>query len=180
MTSDHQLSRTLSFLLRHAPQQAGLTLQPGGWVSVDDLLRGLATQGLTVDRAQLERVVATSDKQRFTLDAATDRIRANQGHSVPVDLGLTPLTPPPLLYHGTAVRLLDTILREGLRQMQRHHVHLSADPDTARRVGHRRGPAVILTVDAFGMLQAGHLFFRSSNGVWLTERVPPEYVRVLK
>ncbi|MEF2276863.1 RNA 2'-phosphotransferase [Deinococcus sp. YIM 134068] len=167
--TDEQLSRRLSYLLRHAPGDLGVTLEPGGWVPVQTILRHLR-----VSREQVERVVATNDKRRFSLDG--ERIRANQGHSVPVDLGLVPAVPPPVLYHGTHPEALPAIRREGLRRLSRHHVHLSPDVETARRVGARRGKPVILTVRAGDMHAAGHVFARSENGVWLVDAVPPEFL----
>lgn len=170
--TDKALSHRLSYLLRHAPHEAGLTLEPGGWVPLAPLLAHL-----NVTREQVEQVVAQSDKQRFALRG--ERVRANQGHSVPVDLALVPTEPPATLYHGTHAGALEAIRRGGLRPMQRHHVHLSLDRETARRVGARRGPPVILTVDAGAMHAAGHVFYRSENGVWLTDAVPPECLRPL-
>ena len=167
--NDHVLSRRLSYLLRHAPHEAGLTLAPGGWVPLAPLLAHL-----NATRADIERVVSGSGKQRFSLRG--DMIRANQGHSVPVDLELSPVTPPDLLYHGTHPAALAAIRRDGLRPMQRHHVHLSPDLDTARRVGARRGQPVILTIRAEEMHAAGHVFFVSENGVWLVGAVPPEFM----
>ncbi|GHF40631.1 putative RNA 2'-phosphotransferase [Deinococcus metalli] len=167
---DHALSRHLSFLLRHAPHDAGVTLGPGGWVPLAPLLAHL-----NVTRADIERVVAGNDKRRFAL--LGDTIRANQGHSVPVDLDLQPATPPDLLYHGTHAAALPAIWQGGLRPMTRHHVHLSPDPDTARRVGARRGSPVILTVRAGDLHAAGHTFSVSENGVWLTDTVPPAFLR---
>ena len=167
--NDHVLSRRLSYLLRHAPHEAGLTLAPGGWVPLAPLLAHL-----NATRADIERVVSGNDKQRFSLRG--DLIRANQGHSVPVDLELSPVTPPDLLYHGTHPAALAAIRRDGLRPMQRHHVHLSPDLDTARRVGARRGQPVILTIRAEEMHAAGHVFFVSENGVWLVGAVPPEFM----
>lgn len=167
--TDHALSRRLSYLLRHAPHEAGLTLAPGGWVPLAPLLTHL-----NVTRTQVEAVVAGNDKQRFSLRG--DHIRANQGHSVPVDLELAPASPPDLLYHGTHPRALDAIRQGGLRAMKRHHVHLSPDEDTARRVGARRGPPVILTVRTGEMHAAGHVFSVSENGVWLVDAVPPEFI----
>ena len=177
--TDLQLSRRLSYLLRHAPQEAGLTLESGGWVRVESLLAGLQANGLNVSRGELEAVVAGSDKQRFAFDDSGERVRANQGHSVPVDLELSPQTPPATLYHGTTGEFTGEIFRTGLNKMTRHHVHLSPDVETAARVGARRGRPVILRVDAEAMQQAGHLFYRSENGVWLTEHVPPEYLSTL-
>ena len=170
MANDRDISKFLSYVLRHAPQEIGLTLDAGGWATIDDLL-DCAPMPLT--RARLEQVVAASDKQRFALSPDASRIRANQGHSIPVDLGLTPLSPPETLYHGTHPGALDAILAEGLRPMSRHHVHLSPDVETAKKVGARRGKPVILAVAAGEMGRSGTLFFRSLNGVWLVDHVPP-------
>lgn len=167
--TDLQLSRRLSYLLRHAPHEAGVALEPGGWVPLEPLLKHLG-----VTREAVERTVADSDKRRFSLSG--DRIRAHQGHSVPVDLELISSAPPELLYHGTHSGALDAIRREGLRAMERHHVHLSSDLDTARRVGARRGRAVVLRVQAGQMHAAGSVFFRSENGVWLVDSVSPEFL----
>jgi putative RNA 2'-phosphotransferase len=170
-----KLSKRMSKALRHDPGRVGLTLDPAGWGPVSDLLAALG-----VARADLDEVVATNDKRRFTVERGEDgveRIRANQGHSVAVDLGLTPLPPPDRLYHGTSAAVLDSIRTTGLNRGGRHHVHLSVDEPTAHRVGARRGGAVvILTVDAASMARAGFEFFRSDNGVWLTDEVPPEYL----
>jgi putative RNA 2'-phosphotransferase len=170
-----KLSKRMSKALRHEPARVGLTLDEAGWVPVAALLAAL-----DVDRADVDEVVATNDKSRFTIAHGSDgveRIRANQGHSVPVELGLTPLPPPERLYHGTSAAALDSIRATGLNRGGRHHVHLSADEQTARRVGARRGGAVvILTIDTAAMARAGFEFFRSDNGVWLTDEVPPEYL----
>ena len=163
-------------MLRHQPQLIGLRLDDGGWVDVEDLLAALAAHGRPLTRAQLERLVADSDKQRFALEGG--RIRASQGHSVPVELGLEPVQPPAVLFHGTPERNVDAILREGLHKGSRHHVHLSPDVDTAQRVGARRGRPRVLQVDAAAMAAAGHVFLRSANGVWLVDAVPPAYLRL--
>ena len=173
---DRALSKRLSYVLRHDPASVGLALADGGWVAVDELLTALGRHGRTVSRADLDRVVATSDKQRFAFDATGTRIRAQQGHSVPVDLGLEQAEPPPALFHGTPRRNLASILAQGLHRGGRHHVHLSADVEAARRVGGRRGDAVVLQVDTAAVRGA---FYRSGNGVWLTDAVPPEALRVL-
>lgn len=173
------VSKYLSRILRHAPEDAGLTLEPGGWVPVTDLLTGAGRAGMTITRAELEEVVRTSDKQRFAFDETGAKIRANQGHSTEVDLQLEPAVPPAELFHGSATRFVDAILRDGLLKMARHHVHLSADTATALKVGGRHGKPVVLVIDAARMQVDGHLFFRSSNGVWLVDHVPPRYLRVL-
>ena len=170
-----RLSKRMSLALRHDPAGAGITLDAAGWVPVADFLAALR-----IDRTALDEVVATSDKQRFKVDVGADgveRIRANQGHSVPVELGLDPADPPAVLFHGTSAAVADSIQATGLERGGRHHVHLSADVETAQRVGARRpGALVIFTVDAAGMARDGHVFFRSDNGVWLTAEVPPEYI----
>jgi len=173
-----RISKFLSKHLRHDPAGLGLTLEAGGWVAVDGLLAACARRGVVLSRELLAQVVASSDKQRFAFDAEGLRIRANQGHSVAVDLQLRPQTPPARLFHGTTAASLSAIEREGLRKMQRHHVHLSADEATARRVGGRRGRAVLLVVDAAAMHAAGSLFYCSDNGVWLVDAVAPEFLSV--
>jgi putative RNA 2'-phosphotransferase len=170
-------SKLLSRILRHDPASVGLTLDPGGWVGVDDLLAALRRHGHRVDRALLEHAVATNDKKRFAFDGAGARIRASQGHSIGVDLGLTPVVPPEELYHGTPERTAPAIRREGIRKMGRDHVHLSPDAATATRVGARRGKPYVFAVDAAGMHRDGHVFVLSENGVWLTDHVPPAYLR---
>ena len=172
-----RISKTLSYHLRHRPDALGLTLGPGGWVAVDTLLAALAQHGKPVTRAELDDVVARNPKQRFAFDESGTRIRASQGHSVAVDLELAPVEPPAVLYHGTGARAVASILREGLRKQQRHHVHLSADVATARAVGARHGRPVVLQVDAAAMRAAGHVFFRAANGVWLVDAVPPAFLQ---
>ncbi|MEV7032456.1 RNA 2'-phosphotransferase [Streptomyces sp. NPDC093272] len=170
-----KVSKYLSKHLRHQPERIGLTLDEAGWVEIDTLLAAAVAHGFPVTREELDHVVAANDKQRFAIEGA--RIRASQGHSVDVDLGLPPATPPPYLYHGTVDRYLDAIRSEGLRPMNRHDVHLSADRETATRVGARRGRPVVLSVDAGAMHRDGHVFHVSANGVWLTRAVPPGYLR---
>jgi putative RNA 2'-phosphotransferase len=173
-----RISKFLSLHLRHRPSDLGLTLEAGGWVPVADLLASAARAGFPITPDELAEVVRESDKQRFAFDDSGTKVRANQGHSAEVDLRLEPAQPPAVLYHGTADRFLDAILGDGLRKMNRHHVHLSADTATAAKVGSRHGPLVTLEVDAAGMYAAGHSFFRSANGVWLVDAVPPGYLRV--
>lgn len=171
------MSKRLSLVLRHDPGRIGLTLDAAGWVRVDDLLAALAAHGLPVSAAELAEVVATNDKKRFAFDDTGAQIRASQGHSVAVELGLASVTPPEVLYHGTVARFLPAIEREGLRPMSRTKVHLSATRDTAVTVARRRGVPVILLVDAAGLAAAGHEFQVSANGVWLTDSVPPDHLR---
>lgn len=171
-----KVSKYLSKHLRHQPERIGIALDPNGWVEIDVLLRAAAAHRFPITRAELDHVVATNDKRRFAVEGG--RIRASQGHTVAVDLGLPPAEPPAYLYHGTVARNLDAIRAEGLRPMDRQHVHLSPDRETATRVGARRGRPVILSVDAGAMHRAGHVFHVSANGVWLTDCVPPEYLRL--
>ncbi len=173
--SDKHLSKFMSLVLRHAPEKAGLTLDSGGWASVEALIGGA---DFDVTAEDVARVVRNSDKQRFSLSEDGARIRANQGHSIPVDLGLTPVAPPAHLFHGTAEKNLSSILETGLRPQSRTHVHLSPDTETARKVGMRHGKPVILLVAAGAMAADGGVFFRSVNGVWLTDRVQPHYLSV--
>jgi len=168
------ISRFLSLVLRHRPEAAGLRLDAQGWIAIDALLAGCAAHGEALTREELLEVVRSSDKQRFAVEGG--RIRANQGHSVPVDLGLPPTVPPPMLFHGTVAAALEPIRADGLRPGERTHVHLSGDRETARRVGARRGVPVVLEVDAAGMAGAGFTFHRSENGVWLTAWVPPRFL----
>ena len=172
-------SKRLSYVLRHRPDTVGLVLDGAGWADVDQLLAALAAAGTPVSRAELDEVVARNDERRFALDPTGTRIRASQGHSVPVDLGHAAEQPPAELFHGTVERFLAAVLAEGLRPMGRHAVHLSSEVATARRVGSRRGPPVVLRVDAAGMHADGAVLTRSANGVWLVTAVPPRYLTVL-
>lgn len=171
-------SKFLSLVLRHDPGRIGLVLDPEGWAEVDDLLSKLDKAGKSLTREQLGELVATNSKQRFRLSDDGDRIRASQGHSIDVELGIEPSEPPSVLYHGTATRFLDGIEREGLISGSRQHVHLSADTETATMVGRRHGKPVILEVRASEMHQAGMQFYLSENKVWLTNRVPREFLYI--
>lgn len=173
------VSKFLAKHLRHAPEALGLTLQSGGWVSVDELLAASERTGFTISYDELIECVETNDKQRFSFDDTGDLIRANQGHSVEVDLQLEEKQPPDVLYHGTVERFLVSIMAEGLRRGKRHHVHLSKDTETARKVGARRGKPVILQVDAGKMHEVRFKFFLSVNGVWLTDAVPAGFLKRL-
>ena len=170
------LSKFLSLILRHRPEVAGLELDPQGWVEVDVLLEKVRAAGHKMDRALLDTVVATNNKKRFAFSEDVLRIRASQGHSVSIELGYEPVRPPEWLFHGTATRHLAAIRTAGLIKGKRHHVHLSRDEATALQVGGRHGKAIVLRVRAGEMHAAGHAFFCSENGVWLTDAAPPEYL----
>lgn len=174
-----KVSKWLALHLRHRPERIGLSLDGGGWADVDELLARAASASFSLSRAELEEVVATNDKRRYELDATGRRIRAVQGHTVAVDLGMAPSPPPEHLWHGTVVTSLPSILADGLRPMGRHAVHLSPDPSTAEAVGRRRGRPAVLDVAAGRMWREGYSFFRAANGVWLCDHVPPEFLRRL-
>lgn len=174
------VSKFLSKHLRHEPQALGLSLDPGGWVRVDQLLAGAAAVGFSITPDELAQVVAENDKQRFAFDETRARIRANQGHSATVDLQLRDAAPPERLYHGTVAKFLESIQVEGLKKMNRHDVHLSGDLETARKVGQRRGKPLVLVIESGKMSADGYKFQLSANGVWLTEHVPPEYIHLLE
>lgn len=169
-------SRFLSRVLRHAPEAIGLELDGAGRADVAQLLDRARAHGVALDRPALDEIVATNDKLRFAFDADRRRIRAQQGHSIDVELGLAPLEPPARPYHGTATRHLRAILRDGLHRGRRRHVHLSADPVVARQVGTRHGLPAVLGVRAQAMHAQGHAFFLTANGVWLVERVPRAFL----
>ncbi|MBA4109212.1 MAG: RNA--NAD 2'-phosphotransferase [Leptothrix sp. (in: Bacteria)] len=173
-------SKLLSLILRHEPQLVGLTLGDGGWVRVDELLARCEQANKPISLELLKEVVETSDKKRFALSDDGLFIRANQGHSVEIDLGLSPTTPPQKLYHGTASRFLDAIWVKGLQRQARHHVHLTASLDVALSVGQRHGQPVILEVDSLQMHLDGQQFFQSDNGVWLVETVGTQYMRLMR
>lgn len=172
-----QISKFLSLVLRHKPETIGLSLDAGGWLAVDALIEGANRAGVALDEALLREVVARHDKRRFAFSADGTRIRAVQGHSVPVDLGLEPRVPPDRLYHGTATRFLTSIRKEGLLPQQRQFVHLSPDAETATRVGQRHGVPVVLVINAAAMHHESYTFYLSENGVWLTGTVPVRYIQ---
>ncbi|MBE8965704.1 RNA 2'-phosphotransferase [Nostocales cyanobacterium LEGE 12452] len=172
-----KISKYLSKYLRHTPDAIGIKLAPGGWVVVDDLLTACTQNKFPITRQELQVVVEFNEKQRFSFDSTGNLIRANQGHSVKVDLQLEPVVPPDRLYHGTGHKSVESILQTGLCKMSRHHVHLSKDIETAETVGARHGKPVVFAVDTAAMHQAGYIFYCSTNGVWLVDRVPPEYLQ---
>lgn len=174
-----RLSKRLATWLRHDPQRIGLEPDAAGWVPVQVLLRQAKAAGTPITGAELDGVVARNNKQRYEFDEAGTAIRARQGHSIPVELGYVPVEPPRILYHGTAVHLVNVIGAEGLRPMRRHAVHLSAEVDTARAVGARHGTPAIFEVASGRMHRAGQVFQRSGNGVWLVDAVAPRYLSLL-
>ena len=171
-----KISKFLSLVLRHEPQRIGIELDAAGWVAVSELLRACRAHGQPLSPEELRQVVFGNDKQRFSFSEDGQKIRANQGHSVPVELGYGAAVPPRILYHGTVEKFLASIRAEGLKKGARHHVHLSPDERTAARVGSRRGRPLILKVESGRMHEDGYEFFLSANGVWLTEHVPPQYL----
>jgi putative RNA 2'-phosphotransferase len=173
------LSKFLSLVLRHRPDSIGIQFDQQGWVAIDSLLTQAQSHGKPLTRAVLDEIVATNAKQRFAISDDGLRIRASQGHSVDVDLGYAPATPPEILFHGTTADRLASIQSQGLSRMQRHHVHLSADVATAKLVGARHGKPAVLRVHAGRMQRDGREFFLSANGVWLTDAVPPDYLETL-
>lgn len=169
-------SKFLSLILRHEPEAIGLTLDGQGWAQIDELIRLANARGHALSRDLVERVVHESDKQRFAISDDGLRIRANQGHSIGIDLALAPQIPPATLYHGTATRFAASIREQGLLKRDRQHVHLSPDSETAIKVGSRHGKPLVLTIRASEMHARGIVFFRSENGVWLTDAVAPEFI----
>lgn len=176
MDNHKRISKLMSLVLRHKPEHLGLELDENGWVEVELLLAAMNRRQLKVDRSLLEQVVSENDKQRFAFNEDRTRIRANQGHSVAVDVELVEKNPPEVLLHGTVQKFLDAIRESGLKKMSRQHVHLSADSKTASKVGSRRGKPLILEIDAAKMAAAGFTFYLSANGVWLTDHVPPNFI----
>lgn len=174
-----KLSRFLSLILRHKPEEIGLILDNQGYLEVEKLLQGINNTGRKIDKDILDEIVASDNKQRYSYNYDGTKIRANQGHSVKVDLGLTKSKPPEFLYHGTVERFLDNINKQGLLRMGREYVHLSVEIDTAKSVGERRGKPVILIIEADKMMEDGYEFYLSENGVWLTEEVPAKYISIM-
>jgi putative RNA 2'-phosphotransferase len=174
-----KISKFLSLILRHEPETVGLRLEENGWVPVDKLIKACGDFGRPFTLTELREVVETNDKKRFSFNASGQKIRASQGHSVEVEIEFEKRVPPLVLYHGTAEKNVGLIFAEGLKKMSRHHVHLSADPETARRVGMRYGKPVILRIDTEAMLLENHEFFVSANNVWLTEKVPPNFIKLI-
>lgn len=175
-----RISKFLSLILRHQPEKIGLTLEKDGWANVEDLISASRKNGFSFSLEELKQTVANNDKKRFSFDQSETKIRANQGHSVSIEIEFEKRTPPPILYHGTAERNVESILENGLVKRARHDVHLSADTETARKVGIRYGRPVIFEIDTVAMMENGFDFFVSENGVWLVENVPPQFLRLPK
>lgn len=173
--SNDSMSKFISLILRHHPEAAYIELDEHGWAEVDKLIEGIRRTGKRIDRELLEEIVRTDNKQRYSFNEDKTYIRANQGHSVPVDVGLKEQEPPVFLYHGTAAGFLASIEREGLKPMGRLYVHLSKDVETAVNVGKRHGKTVVLKIHSGDMYRDGQAFYLSENGVWLTKKVVPEY-----
>lgn len=176
LTDVTKISKFLSLVLRHKPETIHLKLDEHGWADTNFLITAMQKAGYAIDLDILKEIVATSDKQRFKFTDDFTLIRANQGHSIEVDLKFEAKTPPEVLYHGTAIRNLESIKQHGLLKQTRHHVHLSADAETARAVGMRYGKPVVLKIEAQRMYKDGITFYQSENGVWLTEFVDPKYI----
>lgn len=178
MGKEDKLSKYISLVLRHDPGVAGIQLDEHGWANVEELLEGINSTGRKIDIKMLAEIVATDNKQRYSFNADETLIRANQGHSIPVDVELSEQEPPELLYHGTADRFLASIMTDGLKPMSRLYVHLSKDIKTAAKVGGRHGKPVILKVDSGAMYRDGFKFYLSANGVWLTKYVESKYLKL--
>ncbi|HIE02471.1 MAG TPA: RNA 2'-phosphotransferase [Thiotrichaceae bacterium] len=171
-----KISKFLSYVLRHQPESIGLSLDKNGWASVADILKNAS---LPLSLEELKQVVENNDKQRFSFNDDLSLIKANQGHSVKIELAFQAITPPDTLYHGTAQHFLKSIQQQGITKGKRHHVHLSKDIQTASKVGKRHGQLVILAIEAKTMHETGYPFYLSDNGVYLVEEIPPRYFQVM-
>lgn len=165
----------ISLILRHKPEVIGITLDEHGWANVEELIEGVKKTRL-FDMNMLDEIVKTDDKQRYSFNEDKSLIRANQGHSIPVDVELPVVTPPGILYHGTGQKYVESIDKNGLLPKSRLYVHLSEDAETAASVGSRHGIPVVYRVMSKKMQEDGYVFFRSVNGVWLTKAVPAGYL----
>lgn len=178
MKSSKENSKFLSLVLRHQPEVIGITLSQDGWADIDELIEKSRRKNVVLTHDSIMEIVTTSDKQRFKVSEDGGRIRANQGHSVSVDVGLSEQVPPETLFHGTADRFIVSIREEGLRPGSRQHVHLSVDQATAMKVGARHGKPIVLIIRSGVMHRDGSRFFRSENGVWLVQHVPVKYLDI--
>ncbi|SUO97200.1 RNA 2'-phosphotransferase [Suttonella ornithocola] len=175
-----KISKFLSYVLRHKPEEIGLQLNSEGWAKISELIAGAERKGYHLNTECIYEIVATNDKKRFALSEDRQYIRAVQGHSTnTVDITFAEKTPPKTLYHGTASRNIDAIFREGLKPGSRQYVHLSDNTEIAKKVGMRYGKPVILKIDTEKMCNSGHIFYQAENKVWLTKAVPTEYISIL-
>lgn len=177
--NDIKIGKYICLILRHKPEIIGIELDKNGWANVDELINGLKKKYPDFNREKLEYIVNTDNKQRYSLSNDKSKIRARQGHSIDVDVELKELTPPELLYHGTAERFLESIMKEGLVPKSRLYVHLSKDVETAEKVGKRHGKPAVLKIETGKMAEDGFKFYLSENGVWLTKAVPPKYFSLI-
>jgi len=172
-----RISKFLSLVLRHKPEHIGIELNNEGWTDVEILIQKMNVNGFKINLNDLIYVVETNQKKRFAFNTEMTELRANQGHSLKIDHGFESVIPPEILFHGTAVQNIGSILKNGIDKRSRHHVHLSADKETAIKVGQRHGKPVVLEIMALQMNNDGKEFFISDNKVWLTDFVPAEYLR---
>ncbi|CUU49204.1 RNA 2'-phosphotransferase [Clostridium beijerinckii] len=177
---DMRISKFISLILRHKPEEIGLTLDEYGYINTSDLIKGLNKKGYKVTISDIERIVAEDGKQRYSFNNDKTKIKANQGHSIKVNLELQAVEPPKVLYHGTATRFMDSICRESIKKQNRQYVHLSADIETATKVGKRHGELVIFKINSEQMNKDGYKFFLSENKVWLTDYVPAKYFEIFR
>lgn len=175
MKNNH-IGKFISLILRHKPNTIGITLDQNGWANTQELLNGLNAAGKKVDIEQLINIVNTDNKRRFSFNSDKSKIRANQGHSIPVNLGLLELVPPTILYHGTSEKFIESIKQNGIQKRSRQYVHLSSNIETAVAVGKRHGNPIVLKINTEQMFLDGYKFYLSENGVWLTDNVPYQYV----
>lgn len=171
-----RIGKFLSLVLRHEPSKIGIQLDENGWADVEELISKCAHKRVYFTKEELEEIVLTNDKKRYSFNQDKTLIRANQGHSINISLDLSPVAPPEYLYHGTADRFYTSIMKDGIIKQTRQHVHLSKDKETATKVGSRHGRPIILTIRAGQMHQDGILFYCSDNGVWLTDYIDPKYI----
>lgn len=174
---EKRISKSLSFWLRHNPEDIGITIGNDGWTDIDELIEKAADKGVEFTFDELKEVVSNNDKKRFLINEDETLIRANQGHSIEVKMKFNEAVPPQILYHGTPVGVVDLIMKEGLSKMSRHHVHLSPNKETAAIVGSRRGKFEILEIEAMRMRADGYKIYISENGVYLVDEVPVKYIK---
>ncbi len=175
---ENQLSKYVSYILRHSPEEIGIKLEEQGWTNVTEFIQKSQSK-YVFDLEDLKQVVENNSKKRFEFSQDGQKIRAQQGHTVEIDLKLPNVEPPKELYHGTATRFLESIKKEGLKPMSRHDVHLSFNKTTAEKVGERHGKVIVLIIDTEKMYQEGFKFQCTANNVWLTKEVPIRYIKNL-